>query len=517
MKQSKRIAVNTLTSWGGMFANVMVIVFLTKYLLGRLGTEGYGMFRYVITILESLMVLDLGLGATLNRFVSQLLVSGDLGKLRSVVSLVFFLFLGLGFAGGLAICGLGFALPRLIEGGTTELYHSGLYMMVFIAGTFVVRFVGYTPRGILFGLQRYDLVNANQLVAALLRAASIAFLLYCWPKADLAVIGLSYLGSALLETGVLWVMARRYFGDVRVGINKVTADVAQEVLGFSAFVTVIGVTTMLISNAPTFLVGKFYGLEAVAYLSLPLLIIGQLQRLSGGFAFTLIPVAGKYHAQANGEMLQAVMVRGTRLCALTCFPVGALAVVFGYPLFEWFREGFGWTWELLGILMIPYLFRTTQRVAFSVLMGAGSVKWLSVAQVATVAFILFFSWLCGEYFSLGIRGVVLGTAVPILILGIFFQPIYACHQLNLKWFHYMVVSYGKALLCTLVSTVTGIGLIRWFYPRTLTMIGIEFIVCMVLFGLVAWRYALGDSERSQIAGLFGSRFTAKLRADDNAD
>ncbi len=86
MQQSKRIAINTLSSWIGMFANAAVLIFLTKFLLNRLGPVKFGMLRYVLTIQGSLLFLDLGLGATLNRFVSQLLAANDVWQLNAKIS-----------------------------------------------------------------------------------------------------------------------------------------------------------------------------------------------------------------------------------------------------------------------------------------------------------------------------------------------------------------------------------------------------------------------------------------------
>jgi O-antigen/teichoic acid export membrane protein len=493
--------VNTVTSWAGMFANAAILIFLTKFLLHRLGAESYGMFRYVITILEFLVFLDLGLGATLNRFVSQLTISKDLPKLNSIISMTFSFFLGSGLVGGVIICGLGLVLPALVEGGTPEVYRSGFFLMLCMAGTLAVRFLGYAPRGVLFGLQRYDIVNALQCVWAILRAAAIAVFLQSTKSLELETIGLCYFGTAVFETASLWLFSKRMFPEMKIEFGNIDRAVVTEVLGFSVFVTLISFTTTLIANAPTFLVGKLYGSEAVAYLSLPMLVLGQLQRLSGGFAFTLIPVAGKYRAETNSQVLQELMVRGTKFCAAICFPVGILATVFGYPLFEWFRQGFGWTWALLAILMVPYLFRTTQRVSFSVLMGAGSVKWLSIAQIVSTFLIGLLSWLFGVYFNMRLYGIVLGTGIPVIVLSVIFQPAHACYQVGLHWLDYLNRSYTKVLLWSAPAALAGILLVRFIYPSGLIMIVSEGLVCLLIFAVCAWKYVLTDSERAQIIEL----------------
>jgi len=264
----------------------------------------------------------------------------------------------------------------------------------------------------------------------------------------------------------------------------------------------MGVTTMLIVNMPTFFAGKLYGSEYVAFLSLTVLVLSQIQLISGGFAFALIPVAGKYGVLKDQNVLKDIMVRGTKFCAMICFPIGVIAVIFGQPLFEWFKEGFGWTWALLAIMMLPLLLRTTQRVSFSVLMGARSVKGLALGQIILVFVIGLLSWLFAVYFNMQLYGIALGSAVPIFLFSVIFAPAYACRQIGMNWPDYLARAYGRILLCTVPSAAAGLALIQVAYPEGLLMICLEGLVCLTLFAVCAWWFALSSSEREQVLALF---------------
>ena len=103
MRQSKIIAINTVSNWLGMFANSAVLIFLAKFLLGKIGIDQFGMFQYVLTMQGSLMFLDLGLGATLNRFVSRLLAVEDVKRLNAAISFTLLLFFGLGITAAVVL------------------------------------------------------------------------------------------------------------------------------------------------------------------------------------------------------------------------------------------------------------------------------------------------------------------------------------------------------------------------------------------------------------------------------
>jgi len=505
MKQSKRIAINTLSSWISLFLNAGVMIFLTKFLLNRLGSERFGIFRYILTLQVSLMFLDLGLGATLNRFTSQLLATKDRQRLNIVASFGLLIFVVMGILSGLIVSLMGFFLPVLIPGASAESYSSGFVLMLYMGGVLALRFWSYTAKGLLYGSQRYDIVNLLQVGEAVLRALFITVLFLIIPSSGLVTIGMCYLVSGFLLLLSTWLFAKREIPTLKINLLMVDKSTAKEVMNFSSFVLVMSVTTMLIWNVPVFLAGRFYGPEAVAFISLPLLLLDQVQRVAGGFGFSLIPVAGKYGALGEAEKLRELTVKGTKYCAALCFPLGVLAVVFGHPIFEWFKEGFGWTWALLGILMVPYLMRMTQRPALAVLMGAKSIRQLALWQIAVVGVIAVLSWLFAKHFEMGLYGIVLGAAIPVLFFSSIFQTRYVCRQVGLKWLSHMGQSYVRVALGTIPLVLLGLILLRFAYPTTLLAIVFEGLLCMCIFVPFAWWFILLPHDRKPVLALFRRR------------
>jgi len=502
VKQSKQIAINTFSSWAALLTATAVMIFLSKFLLNRLGTERFGMFRYVLTIQGSLMFMDLGLAATLNRLTSQSLTLKDYNQLNATTSFGFLMFFGLGILAGAVMAVLGYVLPSLVVGGTAELYAKGFPLMCCIGGMLALRFWGYSARGLLQGAQRYDLVNVTWTAGSVLRAGLVAVLFLKVPSSGLVTIGLCFLISAVLETILMWTFAKQQNPALRLSVSLVTKDTVKEVTGFSVFVLVMAVTTVLIWNAPMFLAGRLYGPEAVAFLSLPLLLLGQIQQGAEGFSFSLLPAASRYNALGKTEMLKKLTLTGTKYCAMLCFPISAIVTILGHPILEWFKEGFGWTWILLAILMVPYLMRGTQTSTAAILMGARSIRRLAVGQVALVVVIALAAWLFGEYLKMELYGVTLGTAIPLLLFSALFQTKYACDQIGIKWLSYMRQSYGKVTLGTIPAAVAAVVLVRYFYPKTLAMIAAECLVCLLVFAVFAWWLVMDIEERKQIRSVF---------------
>jgi hypothetical protein len=140
--------------------------------------------------------------------------------------------------------------------------------------------------------------------------------------------------------------------------------------------------------------------------------------------------------------------------------------------------------------------------------------WLALGQVVVVLMIGFLSWLLVAYLDMGLYGIALGAAIPIFLFAVTFQPIYACRQVRLKWTTFLTRTYGRVLLCTVPSAVVGVILLASIYPKGLLMICIEGLVCVMVFAVCAWWFALSRQERQDIRSILSrDRSQARTRND----
>ena len=502
----KKIAINTITSWINMFSNAFVLIFLAKYLLHILSEKEFGMFQYVISLQSTLLFLDMGLGSTVNRFVSHLTTTEDYLKLNKIVSFVNVIFVVMGVIAVIIMTILGSFLPYLVIGGDANLYNSGFKLIVLIGITMFLRFLGYAPCNVLYGIQRYDIVNMTLTMSSIVRASLIVISLN-FINDRLLCIGICFIICAILETGVFWIMAYNKYQQFKWDFWGVDKEIVKEVLGFSIFVLIVAFTTMLINNSPTILAGKFLGAKAVTYVSIPILVLGQVQRISGGFAFPLVPVVGSLYAKDNTEDISVLWKKCTQYCAFMCFPIGGISIIFGQEMFEWFREGLGWTWVLLGIMMYPLLFRTTQRVSYAVMMGLGFIKPLAIAQICILTLILILTTVLCLLFDFGIYGIVLGNSIPLLLLGVVIQPLIVCKKLDKKYFNYMCYAYGKIILLSFLMLFVGFICKLYIPMSSLIYIAIFAFIFTVTFYGIVYRFMLAIDDRNKVKGFVKSKMS----------
>lgn len=68
---NRQVRVGVVLSYGVIILNTLYGLFVTSYMVGKLGTSEYGVYKTISSLSASLMVLDLGIGSTVMRFVAK--------------------------------------------------------------------------------------------------------------------------------------------------------------------------------------------------------------------------------------------------------------------------------------------------------------------------------------------------------------------------------------------------------------------------------------------------------------
>lgn len=81
--------------WGAILSYVLIIInalyglFLTPYMIGQLGEAEYGVYKTISSFTSALMVLDLGLGSTLMRYIARFKTDKEDEKIPNFLAMSF--------------------------------------------------------------------------------------------------------------------------------------------------------------------------------------------------------------------------------------------------------------------------------------------------------------------------------------------------------------------------------------------------------------------------------------------
>src|ERR1700683_1701068 len=90
--QSQRFFINVLWNWLSVGANIFTAIFLTRYLIRKLGDQRYGIWAIVFALIEYIFLFDLGFRSAIVNFVSRFRVQHDNDGINEVINTALFYF-----------------------------------------------------------------------------------------------------------------------------------------------------------------------------------------------------------------------------------------------------------------------------------------------------------------------------------------------------------------------------------------------------------------------------------------
>src|SRR5438094_9823521 len=82
---SRKVARNALYNSGAWAVSVLIAILVTPYLVRKLGTEGYGVYALLTSLVGYFSLMDLGLGQGVTKFVAQYVAQDDAEAVASSI------------------------------------------------------------------------------------------------------------------------------------------------------------------------------------------------------------------------------------------------------------------------------------------------------------------------------------------------------------------------------------------------------------------------------------------------
>lgn len=515
------LLINALSNWAALAITVVVGLFLTPYIVSYLGKTGYGIWILVSSIIGYYGLLDLGVSSAITRYVARYAGQKDYKSLNETVSTSLVMFCVIGFI----VVGASFAvagpLSRFFNIPTdqVEKFQKVVWLLGLAAG---LGFPGNLFGAVIRAHERFVAANCVTIIITLIRASLVVLLL----SRDIGLVGVAYshFVSAVLMIILNFAMCKLLFSHLRLRLRETRWDVLRTLLAFGAITTVLQVANIMRFNLDSFVIGKWINIPAVAVYGVAALLIRFfLQFIASGTVTVLTPRFASMDGQDKRGQLQRLFLKSLSIAAFLSCGVGTLIMVFGKKfILLWIGAEFLEAVPVLLVLVVSYSIAFAQAPGISLVYALKKHYLFAGASVvegiANVALSIYFA---PRY---GILGVAIGTAVPMLVLKLFVQPIYVSRIIGISLIQY----WGK--LAPAITLAAGLIIIAPNVPN-IKFIGngyISLAICGALFVVpFALLYGLTDvilckriSSLRNKGNIFASTnrknsFSTSLRHDDN--
>lgn len=463
-------AVNVL----GFLAQLAVTFVMAPIVLQALGKTRYGVWSFVESLLAYLLILDLGVGASLVRFVPRFVAGGDGAALNRVYSacLGFFLVIGAIVAvvgtSVVAVVGVGLDVPAELVGEV---------QWVLLAA--VVHFAATLPFSIypavLDGLQAFATKSLTRTAFLLARVPAILFVL--GTERPLFNLILVYAATNVVESLTLAILAYRWLPGLRFAPRSVNRATVREVCGYSLDAFLAMIAGRLSFQTDAFVIGAALGPAAITPFALANKLVDLSKAALRQATTTLTPAVSALQAADNLAAVRAMFLHGSRLALYAVLPIQVGLYVLGRPFLKlWLRADFDEaSVPVLYVLAATLSLTVAQSAASRVLYGLGEIRLF--ARMALVEGVVNVLLSAALVLPLGILGVAWGTAIPHAAFCLFAVGC-VLRRLDIG-----VSEYGRLAVVVPFALTTGLVALWWTRPTPTTWAEFVAVGC---FGMVPY-------------------------------
>jgi O-antigen/teichoic acid export membrane protein len=484
LSSGRLLARNTGFSLAGQAVTLVVAFFAVPLLVDGLGTARFGVLALAWVVIGYAQVFDLGIGRALTKLTAERLGAG---REAEVPYLFWTALLGmalLGVAAGAIVALLSPWLVGSVLNVPDELERETLHTFWVLAAGLPLAISGAALRAHLEALQRFDLVNAVVIPAAVLTYFGPVLVLQV--TEELPVVVAAVVLSRAFSWTVNMLLVLRITPEVRQSV-ALRRSALRRLLGFGTWVTIWNVVYAFLIAADRFLVGALVSITAVAYFATPYEVMTKLLVVSVALAGVFFP-AFALNLAASPRRVAAIFSGGVRFGFIALFPVALVMVAFaGEALDLWLGPEFAENSEVvLQWLAVGVLLASLNQLALGLVQSSRPDLPAKLALVELPLYLGLFLALLEAY---GIEGAAAAWALRAAAEGVvLLAMVHRLSPTSITALRRMgPAAAGAAAALLLASQLEGAA-------AKLALIA----VVLVAFAPLAWYRILGDGERGRV-------------------
>lgn len=496
--------------YGSLLSYLLIILnslyglVITPYILGTIGNSEYGVYQTIAAMTNSLAVLELGIGSTLQRYIAKYNALRQKARCFNFSAMGLIQAIVLSLVMAIVGIALFFSLDSLYASSFTPLELSRAKQIYIILVIYVVFHIYENVLwGIISGYNRFVFSNSLKIVLLVLKVVLYLVLLPIIKNA-LVIVSISLfieIVSIVVELFYLSVKLHH-----RIVLFKWDSQVFKESFLYTILLFIQSLVIQFNGNVDNMVIGSKIGAAAVTIYSFALVIFNMFESFSTSVSSVLLPtVTNVIYDGATPRQMEDLVIKYGRVQWIF---LGAALFGFiccGQEFFKlWLGDGFEDCYSLSLILMIPVVFPLIVNTCLAILKVRNLLTFRTIALTyAAVANAIITIWGVGHY---GYWAAALGTALSTIISGVLSLNLYYQHKLQIRMLYVYRSIFGKTVLCLLAACIPC-TVLNLFITGSWMSFALKALLFMVVYWSTLQLFGFNAEEKE----LFDLKKIMKLR------
>lgn len=488
--------------WGAILSYILIIInalygfFLTPYMIGRLGEAEYGVYKTISAFTSALMVLDLGLGGTLMRYIARFKADGEDEKIPNFVAMSLIQAAIMAVFIGCIIGGLYFSLDSFYSKGLTEAEIAKAKQLYIWLGIGIIAHIfSNVMNGIISGYNRFTFANGIKIIRLLSRILLIVGLLQIFQ--DSLVIVLIDLAITLIFIIIEFLYLKIKL-KVKIRLTAWDNGLFKSSFKYTILLFITSIAAQVNSNLDNVVIGAVISSEAVTVYSMGLLIFGMFEQLSTSISSVMLPTVtntlkndDEKYTNTQELIIQAGRIQFMLLGAAL---VGFAAI--GKEFIQlWLGAGFEDVYIIALILMVPSLLELCVNVCLSILRANNNLGFRTYVLLGTTVLNAIIT-IIGTHFW-NYYAAAIGTGVSFLLGSVIIMNIYYHKKYGFNMLRIYKKIFGNIWICLLLAGAACYAMAIVFESLLLKIIMGVIAFCIV-YGVLLLLLGLTKKEKSYL-------------------
>ncbi len=481
------IVKNVGSSWFALGVNVLVGIFLSPFILHKLGDTAFGLWVLIFSLTGYYGIFDFGIRSSIVRYVSKFVATKDREELNGLINTSMFTYTCLGIVCVLITC-IGCLYIQPVFHIAPDFVRTARWLLFMVGASVALGFPLGVSGGMLEGLQKFYVLNwTNIAFSSVLRVILIVF--YLNRGHGLLTVAFITVALPVVSAVIRGVIALRAL-PVKFSWKYVNRSSLRSMANYSGVTFTIIVAQRLRFKTDAVVIGTLLSSVAITYFYAGSRLVDYAGEVVSSLAQIFVPMSSQSDALGNMDRLRKIFVVGNRACAFTIFPITAIFVVLGKSLIEvWVGKKYvAQGYPVLLTLILPYTLMLMQGASSRILMGMSKHGTFAVVSLIEGVANLVLSILLVRPF--GILGDAYGTAIPLVGTFIFFMPAHMCSRLGVRISTFVRQAYLIPLTVCAPMVMVLFLMRSWRVPHNYRQLAIQLLAAGSVYGLaLLWAHA----------------------------
>ncbi|MGC9027918.1 MAG: oligosaccharide flippase family protein [bacterium] len=504
MSLSKTLIKNALSNYAGFVVYALVGLFISPVVVHHLGNVGYGLWALFQSFFGYFGLLDLGLGVSVIKYISEFRARGEHENIDIFGSTIYYTYILLGVIGMLISFGLAPFVTRIftIPAGYR---HIAFYGMLISGLNIAIIFPMSLQLNSLSAHQRYDLTNGIAITRQIIYAISVILLL----KHGFGLLELFLLNFVLsiFTFLVSYFLVVFKYKLVHFHLKLYRFSMLKTAYRYSIFAFLNNLAGQGLLNIGSMIIGTVLSVEFVTYYALANKISGIIGQVISSIVGISLPVFSALWAVHDMEKIRFTYSEITKAVTIISLPISMVVIIFSDPIMEiW--VGNGYHLAALSLILLTFVMFIHDIFGFITgifLFGIGKQKFMSIANAAAaianlLLAILLTGWIAKGYGAgYGVLGIPIALGLTMNAVDLLFLPWYVNRLIELPHREYIKL-FIKPFIFIIPAIVLALLIRHYYTPHKLIIFVLESAIIGFFYWGLYYLFGLTKEERTRYLG-----------------